>query len=155
MSGLSAKTSRSIGTPGTMPIRPRICPRSDQGSPGHERRNPLCFANGTRPFWTKQTGLANIAYNAAVMASKSNLFGHASNASGLAGTAVLTALLDYLIERRDLERDEVITILEHAHKKLARATNAAGISVVDAIDVVSGLTARFKEAGFSLDTDRD
>ena len=95
------------------------------------------------------------ASNTAVMGTKGEFLGHASSAAGLASTTVLAALLDYLIERRDLEHDEVITILEHAHQNLARSTDAASIPVVDAMDVVSGLTARFKAADFSSDTDRD
>jgi hypothetical protein len=38
-------------------------------------------------------------------------FGHASSAGGLAGTAVLVAFFDHLIDRRDLEREDVIAVL--------------------------------------------
>ena len=70
-------------------------------------------------------------------------FGHASSA-GLASTAVLVALLDHLIDRRNLRREDVITVLERAHQSLAGAADSTATQVSDAMEVIVGLTSRFQ-----------
>jgi hypothetical protein len=78
------------------------------------------------------------------MAPHDRYFGHAASSAGLASTAVLVAFLDHLIDRRNLEREDVITVLERAHESLAQAADSTGTQVADAMEVIGGLARRFQ-----------
>ena len=78
------------------------------------------------------------------MAANGRYFGHASTSAGLASAAVLVALLDHLIDRRNLRREDVITVLERAHQSLAGAADSTATQVSDAMEVIVGLTSRFQ-----------
>jgi hypothetical protein len=77
------------------------------------------------------------------MGGMGKFIGHNPNGIGLANTAILGSLFDYLITKQILKPVEVVGILESAHHELSSDQNITSVSV--AMGVVSNLTRPYRE----------
>ena len=70
------------------------------------------------------------------------IVGHSSNGMGVANTAILSSLLDYLLAKQIIAPAEVIDVLDRACDSLV--PNEHMVFVKDAIELISKLSTTFQ-----------